>query len=119
MCVAHSCNSALPRVSRRRWPRLARLHNRQMNADIDPESAAGVENPSRFLDPFADVRDRSVELLLVDLLQDFADPRARLEAKLQQMPSQEQRRRWLMLDAQSPGAFDEPIHCRAVERSGS
>ena len=78
-----------------------------------------TQNAARFLDAFLDGRDRAVELLLVDLLQDFADTRTGCETERQHVTAEQKGWRRLMLDAERTGALDEPVHRRAVERPGA
>ncbi len=49
--------------------------------------------------------------------QDFAHPRARFDAELEQVPAQDDRRRGAMLDAERARALEKPVDRRAVERS--
>src|SRR3989449_3309897 len=71
----------------------------------------------RRVDSLLECRDPSVELLLVDGLQDLADTRARLEPELEDVAPEQDRRGRAMLDAERPRALEEPVHRRAIELS--
>src|SRR5688572_10528419 len=63
--------------------------------------------------------DFPIKLLLVDLPENFAHSRPRGQPEFEQMTSEKQRWRWLMLDAKRARAVEEPVHRRAVEIAGS
>jgi hypothetical protein len=68
---------------------------------------------------FVKSRDGAVELQLVDRAKDLAHARSGLHAEIDQMPS-EQNRRWrLVLDAKRSRAIEEPLDARAIEHAGA
>src|SRR6478735_8400811 len=60
-------------------------------------------------DCFVDRRHAAIELQFVDRLQDLAHSRSWRDAEIEQVPSQQDRRRLLVLDAERLGAFEEPL----------
>ena len=86
------------------------------NARHCPLTSRFMQNRRASSIAFFDRRDLSVELFLVDLLENLADARARRQTKLQQVTAEEQRRRRLVLDAERARALEKPVHRRAVER---
>ena len=75
------------------------------------------EHPSQFLQSFVQGRNATIELKFVHRLQQCADLWSRVNTFGQHMSTHQQRRRWLMLDAQRSRAFEKPVHGRTVERS--
>src|SRR5262245_2831630 len=66
-------------------------------------------------DRIVEMRERSIELLLVDSFQNFADARPGLHAQCEQMTPEKNRLRRPMLDAERLGALEKPVHRLAVE----
>src|SRR5262245_16615854 len=73
--------------------------------------------PAGFLDPRLDARHLTVKLLLVNELEDFADPRSGRESEGKQMAAEQQWCGRLMFDAERTRSFEEPVHRTAVEVS--
>jgi len=81
---------------------------------------------SRFRDKAAglrdtrlDARDLTIKLLLVNELENFADPRPGRQSQREQMAPEQQRRGRMMLDAERARTFEEPVHRSAVEVAGT
>src|SRR5262245_37075709 len=73
--------------------------------------------PASFLDPCLDTRHLTVKLLLVNKLEDFADPRPGGEPEREQMAAEQQGCGRMVLDAECARPFEEPVHRTAVEVS--
>src|SRR5262249_54153333 len=71
---------------------------------------------ARAVDRGFERRDRSIELLLVHGFQDLADARARADAQLEHVPSEQNRFRRSFVRADRARAIEEPVHRGAVER---
>src|SRR4051812_2666757 len=80
-------------------------------------SGLGAQNLPRGGDRIVEVGDLTVHLLLVHRFQNVSDAWPRLEAEREQMAAEQDRLRWTMLNAERAGAFEEPVHRRAVERA--
>src|SRR4029453_2802635 len=64
---------------------------------------------------FVEIRDLSIELLLVDRLQDLANARPRRQAECEKMAAEQDRTRRAMLDAKRARSLEKPVHRRAIE----